>query len=281
MAAFVVSQRRAADPLLPPRIFTGHRNFPLACAMILVTGVVMFGCALYLPLFQQTVQGASAANSGLLLLPMMVPVVLVSQIGGRVMSATGRYKAFPVAGAACMTAGLLLLSTMDVNTSRTATSCFMVLVGAGLGCMMQMVTTIAQNSVGTRGLGAASASVNLFRTVGGSLGVAVFGSLFARAVRHHPVPGAGAAAASGGTRPGADDLRRAGAAARDGYLHGVATGTHGIFLTAAAACAAAFVCALAVREVPLRGKPAAAQAGGPAAAAGPAPEQPAGSMSPR
>jgi EmrB/QacA subfamily drug resistance transporter len=255
VAAFIASQKRAAEPVLPLRVFTGHRNFPLANALIAAAGVVMFGCALYLPLYQQTVQGASATSSGLLLLPMMIPVVLVSQIGGKVMSATGKYKIFPVLGAACMAIGLFLLSTMDTTTSRTATGCYMVLVGIGLGCQMQMVTTIAQNSVEMGDMGAASASVNLFRTIGGSLGIAVFGSLFTRAVRHH-TPATGAAAE--GAQPDAVSLAHLPKAAKDTYLHAVTNGTHHIFLTAAIVCAAAFVAALCVKEVPLRGKHGAA-----------------------
>jgi EmrB/QacA subfamily drug resistance transporter len=228
--AFVAVERRTAEPLLPPRIFTGHRNFPLATALLLTTGVVMFGSALYLPLFQQTVQGASATSSGLLLLPLMIPVVLASNIAGKVMSRTGRYKIFPVLGTALLAAGMLLLSTMDTGTSRTLTGCYMAVTGLGLGLALQMGTTIAQNSVELRDMGAASASTNLFRTLGGSLGVAVFGSLFTRAV--HP------------------DAPKA------AYLHSVATGMHHIFLTAAVLCAAGFLAAIAVKEVPLRGKPA-------------------------
>jgi EmrB/QacA subfamily drug resistance transporter len=228
LAAFLAVERRAGEPLLPLRIFTGHRNFPLAAVLIAVAGLVMFACGLYLPLFQQTVQGASAAGSGLLLLPLMIPVVLVSQIAGRYMSATGRYKVFPLAGAALMAIGLLLLATMDASTSRITTSCFIVLVGAGLGAQMQMVMTIAQNSVALRDLGAASAAANLFRTVGGSVGLAVFGSLFT-----HSVAGAGVTPAA------------------------VAAGVHPIFLIAGLLCVLAIGAAGAIREVPLRGKPSA------------------------
>ncbi|WP_353070893.1 MFS transporter [Actinomadura opuntiae] len=256
-AAFVAVEHRTAEPLLPLRIFTGHRNFPLMSALILVSGVAMFGCALYLPLFQQTVQGASASDSGLLLLPLMAPVVVVSQIGGRVMSATGRYKAFPVIGTACMTAGLFLLSTMDASTSRTITGCYMALVGAGMGCLMQMVTTIAQNSVEMRDLGAASAAMTLFRTIGGSVGVAVFGSLFNRAFDGRlPSDGAGGASPAG-LPP----------AAREAYLHAFVTGTHQVFLLGAVVCAVSLAAALLVKEVPLRGKPQPAPAAG-----GPGPE---------
>lgn len=237
LAAFIASQRRAAEPVLPLRVFD-TRNFRLSSMMIFAVGAAMFGATLYLPLYQQSVQGASATSSGLLLLPMMIPVVLLSQVAGKVMSKTGRYKIFPIIGAGLLTGGMLLLATMDVNTSRTVTSCYMVVAGAGLGLLMQMPTTIAQNSVGMRDMGVASAGVTLFRTIGGSLGVAVFGSLFTRATEGH-LPGAG------GT-------------GRAVYLHAVATGTHQIFLVAAAVCAAAFLAALFIKEVPLRGKPAAA-----------------------
>ncbi|MBD0740475.1 transporter [Streptomyces sp. CBMA29] len=245
LAAFVASQRRAAEPVLPLRVFD-TRNFRLSSMMVFAVGAAMFGATLYLPLYQQSVQGASATSSGLLLLPMMIPVVVLSQVAGKVMSKTGRYKVFPIVGAALMTAGMLLLATMDVHTSRTVTSCYMVVAGAGLGLLMQMPTTIAQNSVGMRDMGVASAGVTLFRTIGGSLGVAVFGSLFTRATQ--------------GRLPGA------GGAGRDAYLRSVATGTHQIFLAAAAVCAAAFLAALFVEEVPLRGKPGTAPRPVPAAA---------------
>jgi|ERR1035438_4661129 MFS family permease len=209
----------------------------------------MFGATLYLPLFQQTVQGASATSSGLLLLlPLMIPVVLVSLIAGRVMSRTGRYKIFPVLGGAFLTAGMALLATMGTGTSRTNTSLYMVLAGTGIGFLLQMTTTIAQNSVQMRDIGAASAAVNLFRTIGGSIGVAIFGSLFTRAVQGR-LPGTGPS-------PDATALDRLPAAARDAYLHGVTTATQHIFLVIAAVSAAALLAALLIREVPLRSQPA-------------------------
>ncbi|MER7836902.1 MDR family MFS transporter [Streptomyces sp. NPDC096040] len=228
LLAFVAVERRAPEPLLPLRMYTADRNFALATVLLLAVGVVMFGFALYLPLFQQTVQGATATSSGLLLLPMMVPVVIASNTAGKVMSRTGRYKVFPVLGAVLLTAGSLALATMDTGTSRLLAGCWMVLVGLGLGFTMQMGSTIAQNSVETRDMGAAMAAVNLSRTLGGSLGVAVFGSLFTRAV---PTTATASPAA-------------------------VVTGTQHIFLTAAAICVVGFLAAIAVKEVPLRGRPA-------------------------
>ncbi|MFC6885924.1 MDR family MFS transporter [Actinomadura yumaensis] len=234
LAAFARSQRRAAEPVLPPRIFS-DRNLPVASVVVAATGAVMFGCSLYLPLFQQTVQHATASGSGALLLPLLLPIPLGSQIAGKVMTRTGRYKVFPVAGTALLTAGTLLLATMGAGTGRVATGAFMAVVGAGLGFTMQMTMTIAQNSVEMRDLGAASAAVTLFRTLGGSLAVAVFGALFSRSM-----PGSHLTAA------------------------GTAEGTRHIFLVAAALCAVAFVASLLVKEVPLRGKPTAPAAQEPA-----------------
>ncbi|MFI0235745.1 MDR family MFS transporter [Streptomyces sp. NPDC016845] len=242
LAAFIAAEKRTSEPLLPLSVFTNHRNFPLAMVLILVAGVVMFGAGLYLPLFQQTVQGASATNSGLLILPMMIPVLIVSTIAGKVMSATGKYKIFPVLGTLFLAAGLGLLATMSTDTSPLLTSLYMVLVGIGLGFTMQMSGTIAQNSAPLRDMGAAMSSVNLFRTLGGSVGVAVFGSLFTRAVQ--PALPAGAE-----TGPAA--LHHLPAGAKDAYLRAVATGTGHIFLTAAILCGLAFVAALFVIEVPL------------------------------
>ena len=253
LIAFIAAERRAAEPLLPLRIFTGNRNFPISAVLLTVAGVALYGGTLYLPLFQQTVQGASAQNSGILLLPMMAGTVAASMTAGKVMARTGRYKIFPVAGAVSLAAGMGLLSTMGTTTSRASTCAYMVLVGIGTGFSVQMANAIAQNSVELRDMGAASAATSLFRTLGGSLGVAVFGSLFARAIR-------GQAA----TRITAGTSR----AARSAYLHAVAHGSQQIFLVGALCGAAAFLAAVFIQEVPLRAKPSPSQqtAGEPAPA---------------
>jgi EmrB/QacA subfamily drug resistance transporter len=228
VAGFIRWERRAGEPVMPLRIFTGHRNFPLSIGLLAAVGVVMFGCSLYVPLFQQSVQGASATNSGLLLLPMVVPVAIVASYAGKFMSRTGRYRIFPVIGTALLTASMLLLSTMGSGTPFWLTSLYLALAGAGLGMTMQMAGTIAQNSVTLTDLGAASAATTLFRTLGGSLGVAVFGSLLTAATRH------------------------SGTAGSPPHQHLVTTGTSHIFLLAAAVCAVGFLLALSLREVPLR-----------------------------
>ncbi|MEC3953989.1 MDR family MFS transporter [Nocardia sp. CDC153] len=231
LPAFLWSQTRAPEPIIPLNLF-GNRNFALVSVLSVVAGVTMFGAVSFLPLFQQTVQGASASNSGLLLLPMMVPIIVVSQLAGRVMSKTGRYKVFPIAGGVLLTAGSIALATMDTDTSRFTAGVYMAMLGAGMGFLMQMTVLIAQNSVAMKDIGAASGVQTLFRTLGGSFGVALFGALFNRQVRGHE------------------------------HLAGVAAGIDSIFTWSAVLCAIGLVAALFIVEVPLR------QPGAPAASAG-------------
>ena len=192
LTAFIWSQHRATEPVLPPRIFAS-RNMTLASALVAVVGALLFGCSIYLPLFQQTVQHATATASGLLLLPLLIPMVLASQLPGWVMTKTGRYKIFPVIGTILATAGTLLLATMNTTTRRTSTSLYMALIGIGLGFTTQMTTTIAQNSVQLRDMGAATAALTLFRTLSGSVAVAIFGALSARALTGVTDPAGGTA----------------------------------------------------------------------------------------
>ncbi|WP_435192874.1 MDR family MFS transporter [Streptomyces sp. NRRL F-5630] len=244
LAAFVATELRVGEPLMPPRVYTSHRNFPLAAVLLTVTGMALFGATLYLPLYQQVVQGATASHSGLLLLPMMIATLVATSVAGKVMSATGRYKIFPVTGAASMIVGMGLLSTAGTDTPHSLTTVSMVLLGIGSGFALQMANTIAQNSVPMRDMGAASAATNLFRTLGGSLGLALFASLFTSSVRGGPAKGPVHAA------------------------H-VAHATHLIFLVGACVGVAALLAALAIEEVPLRGtEPAKPVAEGGKGAAG-------------
>lgn len=231
LAAFIAIERRTVEPVLPLTLFRSRsRNLTLATASALVTGVVMFGAVLYLPLFQQTVQGQSASSSGLLLLPMMLPLLIVAQIVGKVMSDTGKYKIFFILGAICLTLGAALLSTVDAGTGRLPVGIYMGLLGMGLGFSMQLSTTVAQNSVELKDMGAASSATTLFRTLGGSLGVAVFGSIFTQATQGHSP------------------------ADRDSYLSAFAQGTAQVFLATTVICAVGFAISWFIKEVPLGGR---------------------------
>ncbi|MBL1068916.1 MDR family MFS transporter [Streptomyces sp. 7-21] len=255
LAAFVWAETRAAEPVMPLHLFRS-RNFALMTGLGFSVGFMMFGAVLYLPVFQQAVQNASATNSGLLLLPMLLAMMVTSALAGRLTTQTGRYKALPIAGCGLLVAGMLLLAQMDTGTSRLTTGVFMALVGAGVGLLMQTTMLVAQNSVEARDMGVASSTNTLFRTVGQSFGVALMGAVFtARVEDETGALGGGTAepAPAESAQLTADALAGLPDAAREAYQSAVAAGTSGAFWLAAAVAAAGFVLALFVREVPLRG----------------------------
>ncbi|MFI5689385.1 MDR family MFS transporter [Streptomyces sp. NPDC051636] len=257
LVGFVFWQTKAAEPVLPLHIFRS-RNFTLMSGIGFITGFVMFGATLFLPLYQQSVQGASATNSGLLLLPMLGAMLVTSMISGRVTTSTGRYKVFPVAGGVLMITGLYLLSTMDTGTSRLTSGVFMAVLGLGMGCLMQITMLVAQNSVQMKDMGVASSSATLFRTLGSSFGVAVMGALFNHRVQDVMAERAGALGAKVTQRSAqldAASLRKLRPAAREAYQHAVSSGTHSAFLLGAIIAVAVLVAAFFVKEVPLRGGP--------------------------
>ncbi|MEV7505666.1 MDR family MFS transporter [Streptomyces sp. NPDC093018] len=261
LAGFVFWQTKAADPVLPLHIFR-NRNFTLMSVIGFITGFVMFGATLFLPLYQQAVQGASATNSGLLLLPMLGAMLVTSMVAGRVTTNTGRYKVFPVVGGVLMIAGLYLLSLMDTGTSRFTSGVYMAVLGLGMGCLMQITMLVAQNSVEMKDMGVASSSTTLFRTLGSSFGVAIMGALFNNKVKDVMAERAGALG-KGITEQSAQldakSLAKLPPLAREAYQHAVSAGTHSAFLLGAVIAVLVLVGALFVKEVPLRGGPQAAQ----------------------
>jgi EmrB/QacA subfamily drug resistance transporter len=174
---FARAERRAAEPILPPRLFS-NRVFTVTSAIGLVVGFALFGSVTYLPLFLQVVNGASPTGSGLQILPLMAGLLITSIGSGQIISRTGKYKPFPIAGTALMVVGLVLLSTMGAATSRAAASAFMFVLGLGLGLVMQVLVLAVQNAVDYRDLGVATSGATLFRSIGGSVGTAVLGSIF-------------------------------------------------------------------------------------------------------
>ncbi|MGQ5634094.1 MULTISPECIES: MDR family MFS transporter [unclassified Streptomyces] len=260
LIGFVWWQTKAVEPVLPLHMFKS-RNFTLMSLIGFITGFVMFGATLYLPLYQQSVQGASATNSGLLLLPMLGAMLVTSMVAGRVTTSSGRYKVFPVAGGALMIAGLYLLSLMDTGTTRLTSGIYMAVLGLGMGCLMQITMLVAQNSVEMKDMGVASSSTTLFRTLGSSFGVAIMGALFNDRVKHVMAERAGALG-KGVTEKSAQldakSLAKLPAMAREAYQHAVSAGTHSAFLLGSGIAVIVLVASLFVKEVPLRtGKPSA------------------------
>ncbi|NDZ79804.1 MFS transporter [Streptomyces sp. SID10853] len=254
LIGFVFWETKAAEPIVPLHIFR-NRNFSLMSIIGFLTGFVMFGAMLFLPLFQQSVQGASATNSGLLLMPMLLAMMAVSLVAGRVTTNTGKYKVFPIAGGALMVVGLYLLSTMDVHTTRLTTGVYMAVVGAGMGFLMQITMLVAQNSVEMKDMGVASSSTTLFRTLGSSFGVSIMGALFTNKVQDEMAARVGKGASLPSAQLDAASLAKLPEKARDAYQYAVAAGTHGGFLLGAFAGLAVIVAAVFVKEVALRGGP--------------------------
>ncbi|MGW3632265.1 MFS transporter [Streptomyces sp. NPDC005122] len=176
---FFVVERFAAEPLIPPRLFRDG-VFNITALVGLVVGVALFGAASYLPTYLQMVDGASATESGLLMLPMMGGIVGASVVSGQLISRTGRYKIYPVLGGALSALGMWLLSRLEVDTSRLAYSVWMAVLGTGIGMVMPVLVLAVQNSVRPADLGTATSANNYFRQIGGSVGAAIFGTLFAR-----------------------------------------------------------------------------------------------------
>ncbi|MFC4495233.1 MDR family MFS transporter [Streptomyces ovatisporus] len=258
VAGFLLVERRASEPVLPLGVFRS-RNFSLVTLIGFLLGFVMFGAMTFLPLYQQSVQGASATNSGLLLLPVLLPMMVVSVVTGRATTRTGRYRAYPIIGSALIPVGLFLLAQMDVGTSRTTSALYMVVLGAGMGFLMQLTMLIAQNSVDLKDMGVASSTTTLFRTIGGSFGVALMGTLFADRVREtmtEKAAASGSPAGAGSEVPAqldAASLERLPAPVRELYEHAVADGTHTVFLIAAATAVICFAASWWIKEVPLKG----------------------------
>jgi len=238
LGAFALVERSASEPILSLKLFR-NRNFTLSVVVGFLLGFAMFGAINFLPLYQQVVQGASATNSGLLLLPMMGGMLVVSLVVGQAITKTGKYKWYPALGGLIMTIALILLATVDVNTSKLTVSLMMIVLGAGMGFLMQTTMLISQNSVEQKDLGVASSSATFFRSIGGSFGVSLFGAVFNHALSGDIAKHLPAAAAkqltTGGSAAGLtqDKLKALPANVREALLHGIATATGTVFFWAA------------------------------------------------
>jgi MFS family permease len=252
---FCVTEARAAEPMLPLRVF-GNKNFSLSMAMTFLTGLAMFGAMTFLPLYQQTVQGESPTVSGLALTPMMLGVTVTSIVAGQVTTKTGRYKVFPILGGGIMALGLYLLTGLGTGTSRLTSALFYVVLGLGMGFLMQMVSLIAQNSVQQRDMGVASSARMFFQQIGGSLGVAAFGAIFARQLTSSLAAASGSGAhisASGGQLDPAR-VNSLPAPVRHDVFFAIAHAVQHVFIWAVPAAVVIFALAWFIKEVPLRGR---------------------------
>ncbi|MHC3474392.1 DHA2 family efflux MFS transporter permease subunit [Streptomyces sp. 7R007] len=259
---FVAVERRAAEPVLPMRLFR-IRTFTLSAVISFIIGFAMFGAMTYLPTFLQVVHGVTPTMSGVHMLPMVFGLLLSSTLSGQIVSRTGRWKVFPVAGTGVTAFGLLLLHQLDENSSTAEmSSCFLVF-GLGLGLVMQVLVLIVQNAVAYEDLGVATSGATFFRSIGASFGVAVFGTVFAGRLGDKLTDAFRALAARGVRLPDGvsvegltSDPRGIGAlpdALRTVALHAYASSITDVFLYAAPVALLGFVLAWFLKEDRLRG----------------------------
>ncbi|SDJ54384.1 MFS transporter [Streptomyces indicus] len=250
-ALFLVAEKYAAEPLIPLHLFR-DATFNLTGVVGAVIGVGLFGAASYLPTFLQMVDGATATESGLLMLPMMGGIVFASIISGQLISKTGHYKVYPIVGGLVSAVGMWLLSLLETDTSRLAYSIWMAVLGVGIGLIMPVLILAVQNAVPPADLGTATSANNYFRQIGGSVGAAVFGTLFASRLTDALADRLPA----GADLPDAESItpqlvHAMEPALKDGYIQAYADAMPRIFLYLVPVLLLGFVLALFLKEKPL------------------------------
>jgi EmrB/QacA subfamily drug resistance transporter len=259
---FVAVERRAAEPVMPPRLFR-NRVFSVTSAVGLVVGFALFGSVTYLPLFLQVVHGATPTGSGLQILPLMGGLLITSIGSGQIISRTGKYKPFPICGTFLMIIGLFLLSRMDARTSALRSSADMFVLGLGLGMVMQVLILAVQNAVDYKDLGVATSGATLFRSVGGSVGVAILGSIFSSRLKHNLAVGLahspaaaklphGELAKLAGAVGNPASLKRLPKPIHDVYVGSFTNALDRVFIVAAAVAAVAFLLSWLLQQRDLR-----------------------------
>lgn len=255
LVIFVLVELRAAEPILPMRLFN-QRVFWTCCALSFVVGFAMMGSITFLPTFLQYVNGVSATSSGVRMLPMVLGLMLTAITSGNIVSRTGHYKIFPVVGTPTIAIGLFLLSRLDETTPVLRESLSMFVLGLGIGLSMQVLTIIVQNTVAYSDLGVATSAVTFFRTLGGAFGAAVFGSLYSNFLAAR-LPDAiaatrGAVTEKDATTPAA--LHQLPERVIQPVVHAYAESIGQVFAWAAPVALLGFVLALMIPQVTLRGR---------------------------
>jgi EmrB/QacA subfamily drug resistance transporter len=260
LVIFVLVELQAPEPILPMRLF-GRRVFSVASVLSFIVGFAMIGSITFLPTFLQYVNGVSATTSGLRMLPMVAGLLVTALASGTVVSRTGRYRPFPIAGSAITAAGLYLLSRMDQHTSFWIESLYLLVLGAGIGLIMQILTLVVQNTVDYSDLGTATSGVTFFRTLGGSFGASIMGSIFANQLKGRLVTALASAHAPPSAVASPELLRKLPASARAPVVAAYAQSLQHVFLFAVPIAVVAFVLALFLPQVAMRGVARASGAG--------------------
>jgi EmrB/QacA subfamily drug resistance transporter len=256
VTAFVLWERKATEPILPPSLFR-IGVFRVSAGVSFLLAMVMFGAIIYLPLYLQLVDGVSAMVSGLLLIPMMLGLLVTSILSGQIVTRTGRYKLFPVGGGLLMILGMWLLSHLGLHTSHLTMSLYVVVLGAGMGMTMQIIVLATQNSVAPTQIGTATAAVTFFRSLGGAFGTSLFGAIFIARLGHWLpllVPGATSRDlhVNGSFSMSPKELHAFPSAIQHGILESFVRSLHTVFLVGVPLAAMTFGLTLLLKEVKLR-----------------------------
>jgi len=252
---FLLNETRVSEPLLPLRLFR-NKVFAVATALSFIVGIGFLGSVSYLPIYFQVVRGTSATLSGLSMLPLMATVLIGAIGGGRIITKIGRYRMFPIIGTAIMIVGMYLLSRMNDTTSSLDAAIFMAVLGIGLGMVMQVPILAVQNAVMHKDLGAGTAGVNLFRSLGSAFGVAIFGAILSNrltAELRHTVP----PQLLGQLNPNMltaspAQLKALPVAVHAGVIHAFSLSLDSVFLWAVPMMVVAFLVSWLLQDIPLR-----------------------------
>jgi EmrB/QacA subfamily drug resistance transporter len=260
LAAFVLIERRAVEPVIPLRLFRSS-SFTLSNIASFAVAMGMFGAIFYIPVYAQGVLGADATSSGAIVMPMSASMILLSIVVGQLITRTGRYKAFLVGGTLLMLVGFVLLTQVHHGSSFAQLTVAMVVLGLGLGATLQTYTLVVQNDAAQRDLGVATSATQFFRSAGGTVGIAVLGTVMAgrltTAIGDHLDPTV-AGSLPEGTSLGLDAvldpavLASLPDAVELAIRQGLADALHQVFLVAIPLVLVAVVATLFIRAVPLR-----------------------------
>jgi EmrB/QacA subfamily drug resistance transporter len=252
LPAFLWVESRAAEPILPLSLFRNH-TFSVTSAVGFIVGFALFGAITYLPLYLQVAKGSSPTKSGLQLTPLMAGVLITSIFSGQVISRVGRYRVFPIVGTALMAVAMFLLSQIEAGTATWVSEIYAAILGLGLGMVMQVLILAVQNSVPHSVLGVATSGSTMFRQIGGSIGVALFGTIFASRL-HTELAARLPAGTKVPTTINPAGIRHLPPAQHQAFADAVATALHPVFLVAGGVSLLAFALTWLLREVPLQGR---------------------------
>jgi EmrB/QacA subfamily drug resistance transporter len=267
---FCIVETKVTEPIIPLDLFR-NRTFSSASGVGFITGFVMFGAVIFLPLYLQAVHGATPTASGLELLPLVAGLMVTFIVSGRLVTRTGRYKIFPIVGSAVLTGGLVLLSRLGPHTSFPLASVYMFVVGLGVGLVMQVLVVVVQNSAPYSRLGVATSTATFFRTIGGAFGVSALGTVFdsrlLQNLSRHATKAQLSLLHGGSVTANPAQINQLPPAQRTVFIDAFSRGLQDVFLVAVPFAVLAFVLSFVMKEIPLRTTAQVAEPGGGAAPA--------------